>query len=116
MYTIVILLCLIYFTMIIIQACAPGGDNTYLINAFGLLYPEVTASNLVRVNLQGDVLDPGSTSLGINRDGYALHSAIHEARTDIKCIIHLHTNAGIAVSHISKKNELIIIFNYFSVS
>lgn len=79
------------------QACAPGESNTYLVNAFGLLYHEVTASNLVRVSLQGDILDPGTTCLGINRDGFALHSAIHEARSDVKCIIHVHTNAGIAV-------------------
>ena len=67
-------------------------------NAFGLLYHEVTASNLVHVTLQGDIVDPGSTQLGINREGFVLHSAIHEARPDIKCVIHLHTNAGIAVS------------------
>ena len=83
---------------ILIQACAPGERNTYLVNAFGLLYHEVTASNLVRVTLQGDVIDPGSTQLGVNREGFVLHSVIHEARQDIKCVIHLHTNAGIAVS------------------
>ena len=67
-------------------------------NAFGLMYHEITASNLVRVDLEGNILDPGSTQLGINRSGFALHSAIHSARRDIKCIIHVHTNAGIAVS------------------
>ena len=80
------------------QAHAPGDDDTYLVNAFGLLYHEVTASNLVRVNLEGEVIDPGSTRFGINKDGLVLHSAIHEARRDIGCVLHLHTNAGIAVN------------------
>ena len=70
----------------------------FLINPFGVLYSEVTASSLVKVDMQGEIIDPGSTTLGINKAGFILHSAIHQARPDIKCIIHLHTPEAIAVS------------------
>lgn len=69
-----------------------------LINPFGLLYHEITASSLVKVNLAGDVLDTGSTSFGISQAGYVLHSAIHAARQDVHCVLHLHTPAVSAVS------------------
>lgn len=69
----------------------------FLMNPFGLLYSEVTASSLVRVNSEGTILDPGSTQFGVNRSGVELHSAIYGARRDVKCIIHLHTVAGTAV-------------------
>lgn len=67
-------------------------------NPFGLLYSEVTASSLIRVNNEGDILDPGSTQLGINRGGFELHSTIYRVRRDVKCVMHLHTVAGAAVS------------------
>ncbi|XP_071168548.1 gamma-adducin-like isoform X18 [Mytilus edulis] len=70
----------------------------FLINPFGVLYSEVTASSLVKVDMQGETIDPGSTTLGINKAGFTLHSAIHQARPDIKCIIHLHTPEVVAVS------------------
>nr|XP_044986211.1 alpha-adducin isoform X2 [Jaculus jaculus] len=70
----------------------------FLIVPFGLLYSEVTASSLVKVNLQGDVVDRGSTNLGVNQAGFTLHSAIYAARPDAKCIVHIHTPAGAAVS------------------
>ena len=69
----------------------------FLINPFGLLYSEVTASSLLRVNNKGVILDGGSTQLGVNRAGVELHSAIYRARRDVKCIMHLHTVAGAAV-------------------
>nr|XP_060634019.1 alpha-adducin isoform X9 [Anolis sagrei ordinatus] len=70
----------------------------FLIVPFGLLYSEVTASSLVKINVQGDVIDRGSTNLGVNQAGFTLHSAIYAARPDIKCIVHIHTAAGAAVS------------------
>ena len=73
-------------------------NNEFLINPFGLLYHEITASSLVKVNIDGEIIDPGSTSLGINKAGYTLHSAIYASRPDIRCIIHVHTAAGVAVS------------------
>ncbi|XP_070805067.1 alpha-adducin isoform X5 [Pituophis catenifer annectens] len=70
----------------------------FLIVPFGLLYSEVAASSLVKVNFQGDVIDRGSTNLGINPAGFTLHSAIYAARPEVKCIVHIHTPAGAAVS------------------
>ena len=70
----------------------------FLINPFGLTYSEITASSLVKVDMQGEVIDSGTTTLGINKAGFTLHSAIHQTRPDIKCIIHLHTPAAVAVS------------------
>lgn len=67
-------------------------------NAFGLMYREVTASNLVCVDLEGNIIDPGSTQLGVNRAGLVLHSAIHKARRDVKCAIHIHNTATVVVS------------------
>jgi len=52
----------------------------------------------VKVNIQGDVVDRGSTNLGVNQAGFTLHSAIYAARPDVKCIVHIHTPAGAAVS------------------
>ncbi|KAM4709495.1 alpha-adducin isoform 3-T3 [Discoglossus pictus] len=70
----------------------------FLIVPFGLLYSEVTASSLVKINLQGEMIDRGSTNLGVNKAGFTLHSAIYAARPDVKCIVHIHTPAGAAVS------------------
>ncbi|CAK5017149.1 unnamed protein product [Meloidogyne enterolobii] len=77
----------------------PGTDPAQvLINPFGLLYNEVTASSLIKLSLSGDVIDQGSTNLGVNQAAYVLHSAIHEARPDVHCVIHLHTAVVAAVS------------------
>ncbi|XP_058428441.1 alpha-adducin isoform X9 [Marmota monax] len=70
----------------------------FLIVPFGLLYSEVTASSLVKINLQGDIVDRGSTNLGVNQAGFTLHSAVYAARPDVKCVVHIHTPAGAAVS------------------
>ncbi|XP_056004251.1 alpha-adducin-like isoform X10 [Ostrea edulis] len=70
----------------------------FLINPFGLTYGEVTASSLVKVDMRGDVIEKGTTTLGINKAGFTLHSAIHQARPDLKCVIHLHTPSAVAVS------------------
>ncbi|XP_030292556.1 alpha-adducin isoform X4 [Sparus aurata] len=73
-------------------------DERFLIVPFGLLYSEVTASSLVKINLQGEMVDRGSTNLGVNQAGFTLHSAIYASRPDVKCIVHIHTAAGAAVS------------------
>ncbi|XP_061589638.1 alpha-adducin isoform X12 [Cololabis saira] len=73
-------------------------QERFLIVPFGLLYSEVTASSLVKINFQGEIVDRGSTNLGVNQAGFTLHSAIYAARPDVKCIIHIHTAAGTAVS------------------
>lgn len=78
-----------------ISARVPG-THDFLINPYGLMFEEVTASNLVRVDLSGNKTLP--TPHEINPAGYTIHSAIHEVRDDAGCVLHLHTMAGIAVS------------------
>jgi len=80
-----------------ISARVPGEDEHFLLNAYGLTFDEVTASNLVKVNLQGDAL-LDATGLGINLAGFIIHGAIHAHRHDVACVMHTHTQAGIAVS------------------
>ncbi|XP_025069854.1 alpha-adducin isoform X5 [Alligator sinensis] len=81
-----------------ITARVNSEQEHFLIVPFGLLYSEVSASSLVKINIQGDVVDRGSTNLGVNQAGFTLHSAIYAARPDVKCIVHIHTPAGAAVS------------------
>ncbi|OWT56234.1 class II aldolase/adducin family protein [Candidimonas nitroreducens] len=82
-----------------ITAKLPGPEPLFLINGFGLHYDEVCASNLYTVNLAGDIVNqPASMTYGISRAGYVIHGAIHAAREDVKCIIHTHTRAGLAIS------------------
>ncbi|MEM9388571.1 MAG: class II aldolase/adducin family protein [Pseudomonadota bacterium] len=74
----------------------PGTEDHFLINPYGLLFEEVSASNLVKVNQQaGKVLD---SPYAVNPAGFIIHSAIHAARQDIHCVLHTHTTAGVAVS------------------
>ncbi len=86
-----------------ISARVPGPEDHFLLNPFGLLYDEVTASNLVKVDLEGRVVDDGAGP--INPAGFVIHSAIHAGRPDVGCVIHLHTVAGSAVS--AQKNGLL---------
>ncbi|KAK6760322.1 hypothetical protein RB195_021701 [Necator americanus] len=76
----------------------PQDDDHILVNPFGLLYHEITASSLVKVNLRGETVDPGTTKLGINQNGLMLHLAIHSARPDVRCILHMHTAVVSAVA------------------
>src|SRR5258708_10060870 len=75
----------------------PGTDHL-LINLYGLLYKEITASSLVRIDVEGNILWKPETDYGINKSGYVIHGAIHKARKDVTCIIHTHTRAGLAAS------------------
>ncbi|MDA9433818.1 class II aldolase/adducin family protein [Bradyrhizobium sp. CCBAU 51627] len=79
-----------------ITARVPGPDKQFLINSFGLTYDEVTASNLIKIDLDGNkVIDvPGR----VNKAGFVIHSAIHAAREDVHFIAHTHTTAGVAVA------------------
>ena len=76
----------------------------FLINPFGMLYHEITASSLVKIDMQGSVVEPGTTNFGVNVAGFVLHSAIHANRPDIKCIIHLHMPNIIAVRRFYWRN------------
>ncbi|CAG5120319.1 unnamed protein product, partial [Candidula unifasciata] len=75
-----------------------GGDDHFLINPFGLLYNEITASSLHKVDLTGRIIDQGTSEFGVNKAGFVLHSIIYQARSDINFIIHVHTAASVAVS------------------
>lgn len=74
----------------------PGEDSAFLINPFGLSYHEVTASNLVKIDIDGTVLD--GSPYPVNRAGFVQHSVFHRHLPDAHCIIHTHTTAGAAVS------------------
>jgi ribulose-5-phosphate 4-epimerase/fuculose-1-phosphate aldolase len=80
-----------------ISARVPGEEGSFLINPYGMLYEEVTASSLVKIDLDGNILLNG-TEYGINRAGFVIHSAIHAVRHDVDCVAHTHTPAGMAVS------------------
>jgi ribulose-5-phosphate 4-epimerase/fuculose-1-phosphate aldolase len=74
----------------------PGPEPTFLINPYGLLFEEITASSLVKVDARGALLDDGA--LAINPAGFVIHSAIHSAREDAHCVLHTHSRAGCAVA------------------
>ena len=79
-----------------ISARVPGPEHHFLINPYGLTFDEITASSLVKVDLDGKIIEP--TAYFINPAGFTIHSAIHAAREDATCVMHLHTTAGVAVS------------------
>ncbi len=84
-----------------ISARVPGEDNAFLINAYGMLYEEITASSPIKIDVDGNILarpDFGDLDYGVNKAGYVIHGAIHRARHDVECVIHTHTWAGMAVS------------------
>jgi ribulose-5-phosphate 4-epimerase/fuculose-1-phosphate aldolase len=79
----------------------PDEPNAFLINAYGMMYEEITASSLIKVDHDGKILakpDFGALDYGINKAGYVIHSAVHEARPEVGCVIHTHSWASMAVS------------------
>ena len=79
-----------------ISARVPGTEDEFLINPYWMLFEEITASSLVKVNKAGEKVAP--SEFEVNPAGFIIHSAVHEARDDAHCVIHLHTNDGVAVS------------------
>ncbi|WP_298824868.1 class II aldolase/adducin family protein [uncultured Piscinibacter sp.] len=79
-----------------ISARVPGRDNEFLINPYGLMFEEISASSLVRIDTAGNKLD--DSSFPVNPAGFTIHSAIHAARHDAQCVLHTHTLNGVAVS------------------
>ena len=79
-----------------ISARVPGPEEHFLLNPLGFMFNEVTASNLVKIDLDGN--NVGQSPHPVNRAGFVIHSAVHAARPDVQCVIHLHTPAGMAVS------------------
>src|SRR6478752_8240125 len=81
-----------------ISARLPGPEHHFLINPYGMLFHEMRASDLVKIDLHGNVVKDGALSQRVNAAGFTIHSAIHMARPDLLCVVHTHTQAGIAVS------------------
>jgi ribulose-5-phosphate 4-epimerase/fuculose-1-phosphate aldolase len=79
-----------------VSARVPGPDEHFLINQYGLLFEEMTASSLIKVDLEGNKVSAAAGDC--NPAGFVIHSAIHKARPDVGCVVHTHTKAGIAVS------------------
>jgi ribulose-5-phosphate 4-epimerase/fuculose-1-phosphate aldolase len=98
-----------------LDARVPGPEHHFLINPYGLFFEEITASSLVKVDLDGNIVAP--TPYYINPAGFTIHSAIHAAREDALCVIHLHTDAGVGVSAQSdgllpiSQNSLLVLPN-----
>ena len=82
-----------------ISARVPGTDDQFLINPFGMLFRDITASSLVKIDLEGRILD--DTPYDVNPAGFTIHSAVHSARHDAACVLHTHTLAGVAVSSLA---------------
>ncbi|MEZ4449989.1 MAG: class II aldolase/adducin family protein [Nannocystaceae bacterium] len=79
-----------------LSARVPGGDHHFLINPYGMMFEEITASSLVKIDLEGRKVD--ESPYPVNPAGFTIHSAIHEVREDAQCVMHLHTVDGTAVS------------------
>jgi ribulose-5-phosphate 4-epimerase/fuculose-1-phosphate aldolase len=79
-----------------ITARVPGPEHHILINEYGLAYDEITPANLVKIDLDGNVVDEGAHE--VNRAGYIIHSCVHRARRDVNCVAHTHSRAAVAVS------------------
>jgi ribulose-5-phosphate 4-epimerase/fuculose-1-phosphate aldolase len=79
-----------------LSATVPGEPGVYLINPFGFLFEEITASSLVKVNVRGEVVD--GSGRAVNPTGFTIHGAVHAARPELECVIHLHTPWGVALS------------------
>jgi ribulose-5-phosphate 4-epimerase/fuculose-1-phosphate aldolase len=82
-----------------ISARLPGPEHRFLINSYGVMFHEMRASDLVKIDLHGNILEPeGRSGLNLNQAGFTIHSAVHMGREDVMCVVHTHTAAGIAVS------------------
>jgi ribulose-5-phosphate 4-epimerase/fuculose-1-phosphate aldolase len=79
-----------------ISARVPGSETHFLLNPYGVLFEQVTASDLVKVDLEGNILQ--DTPYSINSAGFVIHSVVHAARPDAKCVLHTHTVAGMAIA------------------
>ncbi|KAF0801769.1 class II aldolase [Alcanivorax xiamenensis] len=87
-----------------LSARVPGPEHHFLINPYGMLFDEITASSLVKVDQDGEIVDPGATNR-VNPAGFTIHSAVHMAREEAGAVLHLHAADGVAVS--AHKNGLL---------
>src|SRR2546423_104798 len=81
-----------------ISARVPGEEGHFLINAYGMTYDEISASSLVKIDFDGNVVQDSGTGYGINHAGFVIHSAVHRARADVASVIHTHTPSGMAAA------------------
>lgn len=88
----------------------PGRHDQFLINPYGVMYKDMTASGMVKIDLDGNLLEPSPWQ--VNQAGFVIHSAIHAARHDVYCVLHTHTKAGVAVSCLE---EGLLPLNQFSL-
>lgn len=79
-----------------ISARVPGTGDQFLLNPYGMLFKDITASSLVKVDVEGRILEP--TDYEVNPAGFTIHSAVHMGRHDARCVLHAHTVAGVAIS------------------
>jgi ribulose-5-phosphate 4-epimerase/fuculose-1-phosphate aldolase len=93
-----------------ISARVPGTTNHFFINPYGLHFSEITASSLVKIDLDGHLVE--RTNHTVNEAGFVIHSAVHAARHDVACVLHTHTRAGVAVSCLA---EGLLPLNQFSL-
>jgi ribulose-5-phosphate 4-epimerase/fuculose-1-phosphate aldolase len=92
-----------------ISARVPGTDH-FLINPYGMMFHEITASSLVKIDYDGNIVEP--SEYPVNQAGFVIHSAVHRARKDVNCVLHTHTRAGVAVSCLE---EGLLPLNQFSL-
>ena len=92
-----------------ISVRVPGSPGHFLINRYGMMFHEITASSLVKIDYDGTPVEPGEQPF--NYAGFVIHSAIHAARPDVHCVLHTHTRAGVAVSCLK---EGLLSLNQFS--
>jgi ribulose-5-phosphate 4-epimerase/fuculose-1-phosphate aldolase len=83
-----------------ISARVPGSEEHFLLNPYGVLFEQVTATDLVKIDLDGNIVQ--DTEYPINSAGFVIHSAIHAARPDAKCVLHTHTVAGMAIASLEE--------------
>jgi ribulose-5-phosphate 4-epimerase/fuculose-1-phosphate aldolase len=95
-----------------ISARLPGEHDAFLINPYGMLFEEITASSLVKVDARGEKLAPSEWP--VNPAGFVIHSAIHAARHDVTCVLHVHSNAGVAVA--AQKDGLLPISQFSTIA
>jgi ribulose-5-phosphate 4-epimerase/fuculose-1-phosphate aldolase len=93
-----------------ISARVPGTTNHFFINPYGTHFSEITASSLVKIDLDGNIVE--STDHTVNQAGFVIHSAVHAARHDVECVLHTHTRAGVAISCLA---EGLLPLNQFSL-
>lgn len=79
-----------------ISARVPGAEEHFLINPYGMFFREITASSLVKIDLEGNQVE--ATNYEVNRAGFVIHAAVHRARPDARCVLHTHSDAATAVS------------------